>query len=173
MPFSCHNDPEKTRQAQHPQHDNWASTGDIGHLDPDGYLYLTDRRAFMIISAGVKIYPQEVENALTMHPQVFDVAVIGVPDAEMGEAVKAVVQPADGVEPGPELERELIDFLRARIAHFKAPKSVDFVAGLPRTPTGKLVKRNLRDAYRSAGPPPPRARPADLIPNPNPTGRST
>jgi long-chain acyl-CoA synthetase len=148
MPFSYHHDPEKTRQAQHPHHDNWATTGDIGHLDEEGFLYLTDRRAFMIISGGANIYPQEVENALTLHPAVYDVAVIGVPDADMGEVVKAVVVPAEGVEPGPELERELIDHVRERIAHVKAPRSVDFVDQLPRTPTGKLVKRKLQEGYR-------------------------
>jgi fatty-acyl-CoA synthase len=147
MPFSYHNDPDKTRQAQHPHHDNWATTGDIGRVDEDGYLYLTDRRAFMIISGGVNIYPQEVENALTMHPKVFDVAVIGLPDDEMGEQVKAVVQPAPGVESSPELERELIAHVRASIAHFKAPRSVDFVTSLPRTATGKLLKRKVRQSY--------------------------
>ncbi len=147
MPFAYHNDPDKTRQAQHPDHDNWATTGDIGHLDEDGFLFLTDRRAFMIISGGVNIYPQEVENALTMHPQVYDVAVIGVPDPEMGEQVKAVVQLAEGVQPSPDLEQALIDHVRSQIAHFKAPKSVDFVDTLPRTPTGKLQKRKVRASY--------------------------
>jgi fatty-acyl-CoA synthase len=147
MPFSYHNDPDKTREAQHPRHDNWATTGDIGLVDEDGYLFLTDRRAFMIISGGVNIYPQEVENALTMHPKVFDVAVIGVPDPEMGEQVKAVVQPTEGVETGPELGAELIDHVRSKIAHFKAPKTVDFVDSLPRTATGKLQKRKVRALY--------------------------
>jgi long-chain acyl-CoA synthetase len=150
MPFSYHNDPVKTREAQHPHHDNWATTGDIGRVDDDGYLFLTDRRGFMIISGGANIYPQEVENALTLHPAVYDVAVIGVPDADMGEVVKAVVQPAEGVEPTPELAAQLIEHVRSRIAHVKAPRSVDFVAELPRTPTGKLVKRKIRDAYLSA-----------------------
>ena len=149
MPFSYHNDPDKTRQAQHPHHDSWATTGDIGRLDEDGYLYLTDRKAFMIISGGVNIYPQEVENALTLHPQVFDVAVIGVPDDEMGEQVKAVVQLPEGVEPSPELAQELIDHVRGKIAHFKAPKTVDFVDALPRTATGKLQKRKLKEVYAS------------------------
>ncbi|AJE87327.1 long-chain-fatty-acid--CoA ligase [Streptomyces albus] len=150
MPFAYHNDPDKTRAAQHPQHANWATTGDIGRVDEDGYLYLTDRRAFMIISGGVNIYPQEVENVLTLHPKVLDVAVIGVPDPEMGEQVKAVVQPAAGVATGPELERELLDYVRDRIAHFKAPKSVDFADTLPRTPTGKLIKRLLRQQYTNS-----------------------
>lgn len=147
MPFEYHNDPEKTRQAQHPRHDNWATTGDIGRLDEEGFLYLTDRAAFMVISGGRNIYPQEVENVLTMHPKVLDVAVIGVPDDDLGEAVKAVVHPAEGAEPGPELERELIEHVRSRIARYKAPATVDFSTDLPRTPTGKLVKRVLRDRY--------------------------
>ncbi|MDQ4116318.1 MAG: AMP-binding protein, partial [Actinomycetota bacterium] len=146
-PFEYYNDPEKTKAAEHPDHSNWTTTGDLGYLDEDGYLYLTDRKAFMIISGGVNIYPQEVEDQLALHPKVLDVAVIGVPDAEMGEAVKAVVQPAAGVETGPELERELIGFVRERIAHYKAPRTVDFTDFLPRTPTGKLVKRELRDRY--------------------------
>ncbi len=149
MPFAYHNDPDKTRQAQHPRHENWSTTGDIGRVDDEGYLYLTDRRAFMIISGGVNIYPQEVENALTLHPKVYDVAVIGVPDPEMGEQVKAVVQPAEGVEASPELERELIEHVRARIAHFKAPRTVDFVDALPRTATGKLQKRKVKARYTS------------------------
>ncbi|WP_435121991.1 acyl-CoA synthetase [Amycolatopsis thermoflava] len=152
VPFTYHNDPAKTREAQHPEHETWTTTGDVGYLDEDGFLYLTDRKAFMIISGGVNIYPQEVEDALALHPAVFDVGVIGVPDEEMGEAVKAVVQPAPGVTPGPELEAELLAYVRERIAHYKAPRSVDFVDELPRTPTGKLVKRRLKERYsRSAG----------------------
>ncbi|SDS29410.1 fatty-acyl-CoA synthase [Nocardioides scoriae] len=147
MPFVYHNDPDRTRAAQHPHHDNWATTGDIGRVDEDGFVYLTDRKAFMIISGGANIYPQEVENVLTLHPSVLDVAVIGVPDDDMGEVVKAVVQPAPGATPGPALEAELIAYARERIAHLKAPRSVDFVDSLPRTPTGKLVKRKLREAY--------------------------
>ena len=145
LPFSYHNDPEKTRKAQHPQHDNWGTTGDIGYLDEDGFLFLTDRQAFMIISGGVNIYPQEVENALTLHPKVLDIAVIGIPDPEMGQRVKGFVQLAPGVEPSPELERELLDYLRERIAHFKVPKTIDFVESLPRTETGKLQKHRLRE----------------------------
>jgi long-chain acyl-CoA synthetase len=148
MPFGYHNDPEKTREAQHPQHPTWSTVGDLGYVDEDGYLYLTDRKAFMIISGGTNIYPQEVEDCLTMHPQVLDVAVIGVPDEDMGEQVKAVVQLPPGVEGGPELERELIDFVRSRIAHYKAPRSVDFVDELPRSATGKLVKHRLKARYR-------------------------
>ncbi len=149
LPFAYHNDPDKTRAAQHPQHPNWGTTGDIGYVDADGFLFLTDRKAFMIISGGVNIYPQEVESALTLHPAVLDLAVFGIPDPEMGEQVKAVVQVADGVEASPGLERELLGFLRDRIAHYKVPRSVDFVAQLPRTETGKLQKHELRERYRA------------------------
>ncbi|WP_263247999.1 acyl-CoA synthetase [Saccharopolyspora rosea] len=143
--FEYLGDPEKTRAARHPAHSGWATVGDLGYLDEDGFLYLTDRKAFLIISGGVNIYPQEVENVLAPHPAVLDVAVIGVPDEEMGESVKAVVQPAPGAAPGPELERELIEHVRARLAHYKAPRSVEFVDALPRTPTGKLVKGKLEE----------------------------
>jgi fatty-acyl-CoA synthase len=147
LPFRYHNDPEKTAAAQHPAHPNWSTLGDIGYVDPDGFLFLTDRRSFMIISGGVNIYPQETENVLALHPAIHDVAVIGVPDPEMGESVKAFVQPAPGVEVGPELEREIIDFVRSRIAGYKAPRSVQFVDDLPRTDTGKLVKGELKKRY--------------------------
>ncbi|QTI68976.1 acyl-CoA synthetase [Gordonia polyisoprenivorans] len=149
-PFEYHKDPEKTRAAEHPEHPNWTSVGDLGYLDEDGYLFLTDRKAFMIISGGVNIYPQEIENVLTLHPVIFDVAVIGVPHPEMGEEVKAVVQLKEGTQASPELEQELIDYVRERIAHYKAPRSVDFVDELPRTATGKLVKRLLTDKYATA-----------------------
>lgn len=151
LPFEYHNDPEKTAAAIHPQHGTWTTVGDLGYLDEDGYLFLTDRKSFVIISGGVNIYPQEVENLLTMHDKIFDVAVIGVPDAEMGQSVKAVVQLKEGVEPSPEVEREIIDYVRANIATFKAPRSVDFVDSLPRTPTGKLVKRELTRRYEPQG----------------------
>jgi acyl-CoA synthetase (AMP-forming)/AMP-acid ligase II len=120
--------------------------GDIGYLDEDGYLYLTDRKSHMIISAGVNIYPQEVENHLSTHPNVDEVAVIGVPNEEMGEEVKAVVVPRNAAA-GPALERELIEFCRSAIAHFKCPRSVDFVTELPRLPNGKLLKRQIREKY--------------------------
>lgn len=149
LPFRYHNDPDKTRAAQHPDHPNWTAIGDVGYVDEDGYLFLTDRKSFMIISGGVNIYPQEVEDVLALHPKVQDVAVIGVPDPEMGEQVKAVVQAAPAIETGEALQRELIDYVRDRIAHYKAPRSVDFAAELPRTSTGKLVKRALRDQYTS------------------------
>ncbi|MGY4103754.1 acyl-CoA synthetase [Nocardia sp. R16R-3T] len=150
LPFEYHKDPEKTAAAQHREHPNWTAVGDLGFLDEDGYLFLTDRKSFVIISGGVNIYPQEVENVLALHPAVFDVAVIGIPDAEMGQQVKAVVQPNTGVARTSELAAEIIDYVRERLAHFKAPKSVDFVDRLPRTATGKLVKRELEKLYTQA-----------------------
>jgi long-chain acyl-CoA synthetase len=147
LPFEYHNDPGKTRGTLHPRNPNWSTLGDVGHLDEDGYLYLTDRRAYMIIAGGVNIYPQEVENALVMHPAVIDVAVFGVPDDDMGEQVKAVVQPAPGVEAGAELELQLIAYCREHLAAVKCPRSIDFAPELPRLPTGKLYKRLLRDRY--------------------------
>jgi long-chain acyl-CoA synthetase len=146
-PFEYHHDAEKTDEATHPRHGTWTTTGDVGYVDEDGFLYLTDRKAFMIISGGVNIYPQEIENCLTMHPAVYDVAVIGVPDREMGEQVKAVVQLAAGHEGTDELAAELIEHVRANIARYKAPRSVDFTDALPRTATGKLVKGELRKQY--------------------------
>ena len=124
-----------------------STVGDIGHVDEEGYLYLTDRKTYMIISGGVNIYPQETENLLSGHPAVLDVAVIGVPNSDLGEEVKAVVQLADPASASPELARELIDYCRARLTHFKCPKTIDFVAELPRSATGKLYKRLLRDEY--------------------------
>ncbi len=126
---------------------NIFTLGDIGYLDEEGYLYLTDRKSNMIISGGVNIYPQETENCLLTHPKVDDVAVIGVPNEEMGEEVKAVVTTAPGVQPGPELERELIEHCRSEIAHYKCPRSIDFAQDLPRLPTGKLLKRKIREKY--------------------------
>ena len=145
--FEYHNDPEKTRAAQHPDHPNWTTLGDVGYVDDEGFLFLTDRKAFMIISGGVNIYPQETENVLALHPSVFDVAVIGLPDAEMGESVNAFVQLVDGVQPSAELAADLIAFVKAKIASFKAPRSVRFVDSLPRTETGKLVKGLLKKKY--------------------------
>ena len=147
IPFAYHNDPEKTRAAQHPQHPAWTTLGDIGYLDEDGFLFLTDRKAFMIISAGVNIYPQETENVLALHPAVYDVAVIGVPDPEMGESVAAFIQPAAGAVPGPELAQEVVTFVKSKIAGYKAPKVVRFVDDLPRTETGKLMKSELKAKY--------------------------
>ncbi|MCP4958149.1 MAG: AMP-binding protein, partial [Actinomycetia bacterium] len=137
--------PDKTAEAMLPG--GRTTLGDIGYLDDDGYLFLTDRKAHMIISGGVNIYPQEIEDAMVMHPKVADVAVFGVPDPDMGEQVKAVVQPVDGLDGSSELEAELIAFSRDHIAHYKCPKSVDFETELPRLPTGKLYKRILRDRY--------------------------
>jgi long-chain acyl-CoA synthetase len=145
-PFEYFHDPEKTREARSPDQ-SMSTVGDVGYLDADGYLHLTDRRTFMIISGGVNIYPQECENLLITHPKVADAAVFGVPNEDLGEEVKAVVQPMPGVAAGPELEAELIGFCRGQLAHMKCPRSVDFSDDLPRLPTGKLYKRLLRDAY--------------------------
>ena len=145
-PFEYFHDAEKTREARSP--DGAMSTvGDVGYLDADGYLHLTDRKSFMIISGGVNIYPQECENLLITHPKVLDAAVFGVPNEDLGEEVKAVVQPMPGVATGPELEAELIGFCRQHLAHMKCPRTVDFLDELPRLPTGKLYKRLLRDRY--------------------------
>jgi long-chain acyl-CoA synthetase len=144
--FEYFNDPSKTAESRDPQ--GTASTvGDVGYVDDDGYLYLTDRKSYMIISGGVNIYPQETENLLITHPKVMDAAVLGVPNDDLGEEVKAVVQPVSGIEPGPELEAELIAFCREHLARFKCPRTIDFEAELPRLPTGKLYKRLLRDRY--------------------------
>lgn len=143
--FEYHNDPEKTASSRDQR--GWTTLGDVGRLDEDGFLYLTDRKSYMIITGGVNVYPQETENLLVTHPKVLDCAVIGVPNEEFGEEVKAVVQLADPTEAGPELERELIAFCREHLADVKCPRSVDFVEELPRHPTGKLYKRLLRDRY--------------------------
>jgi len=143
--FEYHNDPEKTASARNAK--GWSTLGDIGYLDEDGFLYLTDRKANMIITGGVNVYPQEAENVLITHPKVVDVAVFGVPNEEFGEEVKAVVQLADMGEAGPTLERELIEFCRSHLSAIKCPRSVDFEAELPRHPTGKLYKRLLKDRY--------------------------
>ena len=143
--FSYHNDPDKTKRAYNAR--GWSTLGDVGYLDDEGFLYLTDRKSYMIISGGVNIYPQETEDILITHPGVADVAVFGVPNEEMGEEVKAVVQPHDMARAGKALEAELIVFCRKHLSPIKCPKSIDFEAELPRTPTGKLVKRHLRDRY--------------------------
>ncbi|MFI0445857.1 acyl-CoA synthetase [Actinomadura sp. 6N118] len=148
--FEYHGDKAKTESSRDPGGHGWTTLGDVGHVDDDGFLYLTDRRSYMIISGGVNIYPQEAENVLAVHPKVADVAVFGVPDAEMGEAVKAVVQPLSMDDAGPELEAELIAYCRDHLAHYKCPRSVDFRAELPRHPTGKLYKRLLKDEYWQA-----------------------
>jgi len=143
--FAYHNDPDKTQRAYNAR--GWSTLGDVGYLDDEGFLYLTDRKAYMIISGGVNIYPQETEDVLITHPSVADVAVFGVPNEDMGEEVKAVVQPHDMARAGKDLEAELIAFCRQHLSPIKCPKSVDFEPELPRTPTGKLVKRHLRDKY--------------------------
>jgi acyl-CoA synthetase (AMP-forming)/AMP-acid ligase II len=143
--FEYHNDPDKTKQSRNDK--GWSTLGDIGYVDAEGYLYLTDRKANMIISGGVNIYPQEAENLLVTHPKVADVAVFGVPNEEFGEEVKAVVQPVDMADAGPELEAELIAFCRASLSAIKCPKTIDFEVELPRHPTGKLYKRLLKDRY--------------------------
>lgn len=148
LPFSYHNDEDKTVCAQHPAFGNWTTTGDVGYVDEEGFLFRTDRKSFMIISGGVNIYPQEIENCLALHPGVYDVAVIGVPDEEMGEWVLGVVQPSPAVAPGDELAEELRTYLRERIAHYKVPRHFAFVTELPRTPADKLAKHLLRDRYQ-------------------------
>jgi long-chain acyl-CoA synthetase len=145
--FEYHNDPQKTAESRNAR--GWATLGDIGYVDEEGYLYLTDRKANMIISGGVNIYPQECENLLATHPKVQDVAVFGVPNEEFGEEVKAVVQPHDMREAGAALEAELIAFCRQHLSSIKCPRSIDFEAELPREPTGKLQKRRLREHYWS------------------------
>jgi len=145
-PFEYFRDPVKTAEVNSADR-NMSTVGDIGHVDEAGYVYLTDRAAFMIISGGVNIYPQESENLLATHGKVADAAVFGVPNEEMGEEVKAVVQPMPGVAPGPELEAELMAFCRTHLAHWKCPRSIDFEVNFPRLPTGKLYKKPLRDRY--------------------------
>jgi acyl-CoA synthetase (AMP-forming)/AMP-acid ligase II len=143
--FHYHGDDDKTAASRHPL--GWATLGDVGYVDADGWLFLTDRRDFTIISGGVNIYPQEIEDVLISHPAVLDVAVFGVPDDEFGEQVKAIVQPVDLDRAGPTLTNELTAWCRDRLAHFKCPKTFDYRPELPRHPTGKLYKRALRDEY--------------------------
>ncbi len=144
-PFAYHKDDAKTAEATHPE--GWTTLGDIGRLDADGFLYLTDRRSNMIISGGVNIYPQEIENLLVGHPKVMDAAVIGAPDAEMGECVVAVVQPADMADAGESLAEELREFLSGKLARMKLPRLFDFRPDLPREANGKLYKRKLKEEY--------------------------
>ena len=144
--FEYFNAPEKTAESRDPT-GTMSTVGDVGYVDGDGFLYLTDRKNNMIISGGVNIYPQETENLLISHPKVMDAAVIGVPNEDLGEEVKAVVQLADDFEPGSDVERELVDFCAEHLARFKCPRSVDFEDELPRLPTGKLYKRLLRGRY--------------------------
>jgi len=144
-PLSYHNAPEKV--AENTNKYGWTTLGDVGWLDEEGYLYLTDRKSFMIISGGVNIYPQEIENLLITHPKVADAAVVGAPDEEMGEKVVAVIQPLEWTQAGDDLRRELLAYTREHLSHVKSPRIIDFMAELPRHPTGKLYKRLIRDAY--------------------------
>ena len=149
--FSYHNDPDKTAESY--LRDGWSTLGDVGYVDSDGFLYLTDRKAYMIITGGVNVYPQEAENVLTMHPKVLDVAVFGIPNDDFGEEVKAVVQPEqmpEDDEQAAALSAELVAFCREHLADVKCPRSVDFREELPRHPTGKLYKRLLKDEYWAA-----------------------
>jgi fatty-acyl-CoA synthase len=148
LQFSYRNAPEKTAEARNER--GWTTVGDIGRVDHEGYLYLTDRKADMIISGGVNVYPQEAENLLVTHPKVADVAVFGIPHEDFGQEVKAVVQPRSMDDAGPELEAELIAFCKEKLAAYKCPRSIDFEAELPRHATGKLYKRLLRDRYEEA-----------------------
>jgi long-chain acyl-CoA synthetase len=143
--FEYLNDPAKTASVSNEQ--GWRTLGDVGYLDDDGYLYLTDRATFMIVSGGVNIYPQEIENVLVLHEKVADAAVFGVPNPEFGEEVKAVVQPTSWDEAGDELAAELTEYCRSRLAGYKCPRSIDFEKDLPRDPNGKLYKNRLRDPY--------------------------
>jgi long-chain acyl-CoA synthetase len=145
-PVQYFRDEVRSREAQSPD-GRMSTVGDIGYVDDDGYVYLTDRATFMIISGGVNIYPQETENLLITHPKVADAAVFGIPNVDLGEEVKAVVELMPGSAPGPAIERELIEFCQTRLARHKCPRSIDFEDTLPRLATGKLYKRQLRDRY--------------------------
>jgi acyl-CoA synthetase (AMP-forming)/AMP-acid ligase II len=147
--FEYYKDPVQTASAFNEL--GWSTLGDIGHLDADGFLFLADRRTDLIISGGVNIYPKEVEDALMQHPAVADVAVIGLPNLEYGQDVKAVVELNTGVSPSNQLAEDLINFCRLRIAAYKCPKSVDF-GTLPRLPNGKMLKRQVRDQYLAPRP---------------------
>jgi len=144
-----HNAPDKTAESYN-QH-GWTTLGDVGWVDEEGYLYLTDRKSFMIISGGVNIYPQEIENLLITHPKVADAAVVGAPCEEMGEQVVAVIQPLDWTSDQGALADELLAFARANLSHVKSPRRIDFMQELPRHATGKLYKRLIRDAYWAKG----------------------
>ena len=146
-PFEYHNDPEKTRQAFDSR--GWSTLGDLGHVDDEGYLYLSDRRTNLIITGGVNVYPREVEDVLALHPEVADVAVVGLPDPEMGQQVVAVVEPARPQRAGPALEQELLEYCRGHLAHFKCPRTIRFDVALPRLATGKLAKHVLLAVLRA------------------------
>ena len=144
--FAYHNDPQKTAECTNDH--GWTTLGDIGYVDEEGYLYLTDRKSFVIISGGVNVYPQETEDVLITHPYVLDAAVFGIPNSDLGEEVKAVIQLVPHVVPTNEIAVELLDYCRNRLSGIKVPKSISFQEELPRTPTGKLFKKELISKYR-------------------------
>jgi long-chain acyl-CoA synthetase len=143
--FEYNKDPDKTKKTW--SEDGFFTVGDIGYMDEDAFLFLNDRKADMIIAGGVNIYPAEVENALMLHPKVADAAVFGIPHEDLGEEVKGVIEPVDGEAPGPDLEREILEYLSEHVAKYKMPRSIDFIDEMPRDPNGKLYKRRLRDPY--------------------------
>jgi long-chain acyl-CoA synthetase len=155
--FEYYGDPAKTAESLNKH--GWSTLGDVGWIDEDGFLYLTDRKSFMIISGGVNIYPQEIENLLIGHPKVADVAVVGAPHEEMGEEVVAVIQPMDWADASPEFAAEVSAWLRERLSHVKTPRRIDFMVELPRHQTGKLYKRLIRDTYWGKA-----ATPLELVP---------
>ena len=145
--FEYLNDPEKTQETRNPKNPDWTTIGDIGWVDEEGFLFLTDRKSFVIISGGVNIYPQEIEDVLMQHPKVVDVAVFGIPNEEFGEEVKAVVQPTDWDDATDTFRDELMSFCREKLSHVKCPRSLDFDRALPRQENGKLFKKKIRDEY--------------------------
>jgi long-chain acyl-CoA synthetase len=142
--FEYHKDKAKTEANRR---EGFFTVGDVGYLNEEGYLFLCDRKIDMIISGGANIYPAEIESVLLTHPKVADAAVFGIPHEDWGEEVKAVIEPAPDVQPGPELAEELLAFCRERLASYKCPRSIDFIDQMPRDPNGKLYKRKLRDPY--------------------------
>ena len=144
-PFVYFKDDEKTRGTRHPVHERWTTTGDLGYLDEDRYLFIADRKSFLIISGGVNIYPQEIENELALHPDIRDLAVVGAPDEELGEIVVAYVEVEDHVRPDEDLAEEIREWLSDKLARYKIPRRFHFINEVPRTPTGKLVKRKLTE----------------------------
>ena len=146
--FEYHDEPEKTKKSYNAR--GWSTLGDVGYVDEDNFLYLTDRKNFMIISGGVNIYPQEIENLIITHDKVADVAVFGIPNEEFGEEVKAVVQPADWSHATDEVAHELLEWCKEHLSHVKVPRSIDFMEQLPRMENGKLYKRHLADAYKAS-----------------------
>ena len=143
--FVYYKDEEKTRSSRHPEHEKWSTTGDLGYLDEDRYLFISERKSFLIISGGVNIYPQEIESQLALHPDIRDVAVVGAPDEELGEITVAYLEVEDHVRPGDELVEEIREWLSDKLARYKIPRQFNFINEVPRTPTGKLVKRKLTE----------------------------